>query len=245
MASDDFRVRVTCEDAEGLLENLHLSATSAEELADELKGQRLAVTRDDDTVFVYTDTRAQAEAVLPFVEGHGDVVIEHWLADEERWDDEPTHPSSDEDLIERGYAPWEVHVECESVDAARELEAQLEERGILGDPQLQVRDRRHRDPRGGRRARRAVPRRGGARRRARVGGRTAEPVRPDFRRPRRQRHSDLDRFPSGATPCHHPPAIVVGKSARICDRTVTTKRGHRTAQIPVCCGCGAARLTQR
>ena len=72
MASDDFRVRVTCEDAEGLLENLHLSATSAEELADELKGQRLAVTRDDDTVFVYTDTRAQAEAVLPFVEGHGD-----------------------------------------------------------------------------------------------------------------------------------------------------------------------------
>ena len=129
MASDDFRVRVTCEDAEGLLENLHLSATSAEELADELKGQRLAVTRDDDTVFVYTDTRAQAEAVLPFVEGQGDVVIEHWLADEERWDDEPTHPSSDEDLIERGYAPWEVHVECESVEAARVLEAQLEEEG--------------------------------------------------------------------------------------------------------------------
>ena len=129
MADDDFRVRVACEDAQGLLENLHLSSTPAEELADELKGRRLAVTQDDDTVFVYTATRAQAEAVLPYVEGHGEAVIEHWLADEERWDDEPTHPSSDEDLIERGYAPWEVRVECDSVDAARKLEAQLESEG--------------------------------------------------------------------------------------------------------------------
>lgn len=129
MAADDYRVRITCEDAEGLLENLHLSSSSAEELADELKGRRLAVTRDDDTVFVYTGTRAQAEAVLPFVEGHGDVVIEHWLADEERWDDEPTHPSAEEDLIGRGYAPWEVRVECESVDAARKLETELEGEG--------------------------------------------------------------------------------------------------------------------
>ncbi len=129
MAADDFRVRITCEDAEGLLENLHLASTDAEELADALKGRRLAVTRDDDTVFVYTETRAQAEAVVPFVEGHGEFVIEHWLADEERWDDEPTHPSSDEDLIERGYAPWEVHVECESVDAARALEKELEAEG--------------------------------------------------------------------------------------------------------------------
>lgn len=129
MAADDYRVRITCEDAQGLLENLHLSSSAAEELAGELKGRRLAVTRDDDTVFVYAETRAQAEAVLPFVEGHGEVVIEHWLADEERWDDEPSHPSTDEDLIERGYAPWEVRVECESVDAARELEAQLEGEG--------------------------------------------------------------------------------------------------------------------
>jgi len=130
MASDDYRVRITCDDAEGLLENLHMSSTPAEELADELKGRRLAVTRDDDTVFVYTETRAQAEAVLPYVEGHGEVVVEHWLADEERWDDEPTHPSAEEDLIARGYAPWEVHVECESTDAAKELQAQLEAEGF-------------------------------------------------------------------------------------------------------------------
>ena len=129
MASDDYRVRITCEDAEGLLQHMHMAHTQAEELADELKGRRLAVTRDDDTVFVYTETHAQAEAVLPYVEGHGEVVIEHWLADEERWDDEPAHPSAEEDLIARGYAPWEVRVECESVDAARALEAELEGEG--------------------------------------------------------------------------------------------------------------------
>ena len=40
-------------------------------------------------------------------------------------------------------------------------------------------------------------------------------------RARRQRHPHLNPTGSGAAPCHHPLAIVVGKTARACDKSVT------------------------
>ena len=55
--------------------------------------------------------------------------IEHWLADEERWDDEPPSESWEQEELDRGYAPWEVRAECASQDEASSLGGQLEQEG--------------------------------------------------------------------------------------------------------------------
>ena len=73
MARDDWRLRIELNpgDAHGLLARLHLVDTDAGELASELRNQRLAVTHDEDTVFVYADSLAQL--------GHAVTVIDHEL----------------------------------------------------------------------------------------------------------------------------------------------------------------------
>src|SRR5215471_15354142 len=138
MADDDWRIRVELEPerARGFLDRLGLDLSSrARELAEELKEDRLAVSRDDDTIFVYTSSRAQAETARRVVEAElkeADITprlvrIEHWLQDEDRWDDEPESESWEEDAVARGYAPWEVRVSCASHDEARELADRLEQ----------------------------------------------------------------------------------------------------------------------
>ena len=57
------------------------------------------------------------------------VITERWLHEEERWDDEEPSLDTDEDLLTRGYAPWEVRVDCGSLRRARELADQLEHEG--------------------------------------------------------------------------------------------------------------------
>jgi hypothetical protein len=56
-------------------------------------------------------------------------VTEHWLHDEDRWDDELPQPDIEEDLLRRGYAPWEVRVEAKSLDEARRLADELRAEG--------------------------------------------------------------------------------------------------------------------
>jgi len=56
-------------------------------------------------------------------------VTERWLDDEERWDDEPEQPDAEEELLERGYAPWEVRVEARSLGEAHDLAEQLRAEG--------------------------------------------------------------------------------------------------------------------
>jgi hypothetical protein len=140
MAHDDWRVRVELPDEEGargLLERLGFARSDADELAKELRAQRLAVSQDDDTVFVYAASGIQAEKASRIVEHElaaeritpSRFVIERWLRDEERWDDEPDQPDIEEDLLERGYAPWEVRVECESLREAHDLAEQLRREG--------------------------------------------------------------------------------------------------------------------
>ena len=140
MAPDDWRIRIELPDEEGatgLLDRLGLTHTDAEELADELREQRLAVSRDGDTVFVYAATGMQAEGASRVVEQElrdagltpARFVTERWLRDEERWDDEPDMPDAEEDLLQRGYAPWEVRVECESLGQAHDLAEQLRAEG--------------------------------------------------------------------------------------------------------------------
>ena len=57
------------------------------------------------------------------------LVTEHWLDDEERWDDEAPQPDTEEEMLARGYAPWEVRVECESLAEANDLADRLRAEG--------------------------------------------------------------------------------------------------------------------
>ena len=140
MANDDWRIRIEIEDehAPGLFERLGFALSDeASELAQELAKRRLAVSYDDDDVFVYASSRAEAEHARAVIQaelrdlGIAAVTgpVEHWLEDEERWDDEPPDETWEEDELERGYAPWEVRVSCTSHRAARELADQLEQEG--------------------------------------------------------------------------------------------------------------------
>jgi hypothetical protein len=139
MARDDFRIRVELpeeEHATGLLSRLGLGSR-AHELAEELEGRKLAVSQDGSELFVYASTAAEAERVRAIVEAEVAEEglqarigpVEHWLHDEERWDDEPPEPSPEEELLEEGIAPWEVRVECGSLREAEELATQLEAEG--------------------------------------------------------------------------------------------------------------------
>jgi hypothetical protein len=141
MAQDDWRVRVELEEerhATDFLARLGLDLGSeARELAKELEDHRLAVSNDHDSVFVYAATRDAARKAKAIVETElkelglhaEEMQIEHWLHDEDRWDDEPPGPDIEEALLEEGYAPWEVRIECDSVDEARELADRLEKEG--------------------------------------------------------------------------------------------------------------------
>jgi len=141
MANDDWRIRIDVEEEEhatGLLDRLRGDLDEeARELANELESRRLVVSRDGATVFVYAGTRAEAESAHAVVEAqlraHGIEArtsqVEHWLDEEDRWDDEPPGETWEEEELERGYAPWEVRVECASREEANELSGRLESEG--------------------------------------------------------------------------------------------------------------------
>ena len=138
---DDWRIRIELEEeghATALLARLGLDLNSeARELARALEGHRLAVSHDGNEVFVYAPSRLQADQALRVIESvlaEGDVEartsrIERWLHDEERWSGEPPQKTWEEEEVERGYAPWEVRIECESHQAAQELADRLEAEG--------------------------------------------------------------------------------------------------------------------
>ena len=139
MARDDYRIRVELpeeENASGLLSRLGLGSW-ADELAQELEGRRLVVSQDEGELFVYAASAAEAAQARAIVEsevaeeGVEATVgpVEHWLHDEERWDDEPREPSAEEELLEEGVAPWEVRVELDSHHDAAALADRLETEG--------------------------------------------------------------------------------------------------------------------
>ena len=107
------------------------------DLAQALEGGHLSISGDDENLFVYTDTAAQAEnahAVILSELDHHEITattsgVEHWLADEERWDNEPADEDWEEEVERKGYAPWEVRVTCRSRHEATKLEQQLEDEG--------------------------------------------------------------------------------------------------------------------
>jgi hypothetical protein len=139
--SDDWRIRVELGEsahAENLLGRLGLGLGSdeAKRLAEELEGRRLAVSNDEDTVFVYVDSPAEAQRAQGIVEAElqdvgiqGEVITEHWLPDEERWSGEAPGETWEQEELERGFAPWEVRVELPSHREADELADRLESEG--------------------------------------------------------------------------------------------------------------------
>src|SRR5262249_6527422 len=137
--SDDWRIHLTISDGdEGFLDRLGFElGVEARELARELEERRLAVSRDGDEIFVYADTQASAAKAHDVIEAvlreegieATTSTIEHWLEDEERWDDEPADESWEADDLDRGYAPWEVRVTLPSHSEARRLADQLEQEG--------------------------------------------------------------------------------------------------------------------
>ena len=140
MAHDDWRIRIELPDeadAQDLLGRLGLRQSGAEELADDLREHRLAVSQDGDTVFVYAASGMQAEQATRIIESELDdqgltpsrFVTERWLQDEERWNDDPEQPDIEEELLQRGYAPWEVRVEADSLREAHDLAEQLRSEG--------------------------------------------------------------------------------------------------------------------
>jgi hypothetical protein len=138
---DDFRIRVELEGAEhahGLLERLGRGPRSEiDELVRELREDRLVVSRDEHVVYVYADAAAQAERARQLVEAElaehrlaaSVGPVERWLDDEDRWDTEPVGPDVEEELTDRGMAPWEVRVECDSHRDAEQLADRLEAEG--------------------------------------------------------------------------------------------------------------------
>ena len=139
--SDDWRIRVElpqASHAETLLGRLGLDLGSdeAKRLAKELEGHRLAVSNDEDTVFIYAESQAQTETARAIVEAElaeeeivGELHVERWLPEQERWSDEPPQETWEREELDRGFAPWEVRVERDSHEEAEELADSLERDG--------------------------------------------------------------------------------------------------------------------
>jgi hypothetical protein len=139
---DDWRIRIELPEesqAESLLGRLglDLGTDDAKRLAEELEGRRLAVSRDDNELFVYASSPAEAERARGIVEAEladegieaRTSAVERWLHEEERWTGEPPQETWEEEELERGYAPWEVRVERDTHAEARQLADQLEQDG--------------------------------------------------------------------------------------------------------------------
>jgi hypothetical protein len=138
MANDDWRITVEVEGAKDVAQRLSGDLSDeARELADDLKARRLSVSVDDETLFIYAGSQADAEKAHAIVESELGAngleattsKVEHWLDAEERWDDEPPGETWEEEELAEGFAPWEVRVECASREEAVDLAARLETEG--------------------------------------------------------------------------------------------------------------------
>ncbi len=135
--ADDWRITIEVEGAEGVVDRLADLGDEARELAADLKQRRLSVSRDEETIFIYANTPADAEKARAIVESelreNGVEArmskAEHWLEAEERWDDEPPTETWEQEELDEGFAPWEVRVQCGSRQEARDLAARLETEG--------------------------------------------------------------------------------------------------------------------
>jgi hypothetical protein len=150
--ADDWRltVRVSDEDAAAdLVRRLH--DLRLDEADQSLAGGRIAVSRDDDTVFLYADSGDVLRAAAPIVQrelgdGSGGLDLTRWHPIEQEWEAaEVPLPDTDAEreveydrLQQReeaeaqatGFADWEVRIELPGHDETVELADRLESQGI-------------------------------------------------------------------------------------------------------------------
>jgi hypothetical protein len=140
--SDDFRIRIELPEqhhAESLAGRLGLDLGSdeAKRLAKELEGRRLVVSQDDNEIFVYASTAAEADQARRIAEaevaeeGVEATIsqVERWLDEQDRWTGEAPGETWEQEELDRGYAPWEVRVEYRSHAEARDQADALEKEG--------------------------------------------------------------------------------------------------------------------
>jgi hypothetical protein len=132
--AEDWRITIEVDGAKEITGRLGDLGEEAARLAEDLKGRKLSVSCDDETVFVYANSQKDAETARVIVEaeltangiGAKTSKVEHWLDAEERWDDEPPAETWEQEELDEGFAPWEVRVACASREQAEDLAAQLE-----------------------------------------------------------------------------------------------------------------------
>jgi hypothetical protein len=137
--TDDWRIRIELPEeqhAESFLGRLGLDLGSdeAKRLAQELKGRRLAVSQDENELFVYASSPDEAEQARQIVEAElaeegleaKVSAVERWIDEEDRWTGDPPQQTWEQEELERGYAPWEVRVEYPSHAEARRAADELE-----------------------------------------------------------------------------------------------------------------------
>jgi hypothetical protein len=152
--ADDWRLRVTLAGGSGGLGGMG-TRLKARDLARELTrqlGERIAVSRDGDELFLYAGTedaaRAAEDAVRGDMDQHdvsGEIELSRWHEEAEDWQPaEAALPATEEqraaerarriaredDRAAAGEVGWEVRVALPSRHAARELADRLEREGV-------------------------------------------------------------------------------------------------------------------
>ncbi len=139
--ADDWRVRIEFESESSRRDFADLLASGLSpqgaDTAQALQGGHVSISGDEESLFVYADSPVRAEraheVILAELAHHAISAttsgVEQWLADEERWDNEPAGDTWEEEVTEKGYAPWEVRVACRSRHEAVALESTLEGEG--------------------------------------------------------------------------------------------------------------------
>jgi hypothetical protein len=152
--SDDWRLRIhLAEHGQGRLLAENLAAAELEHELQESLADRLAVSHDEDDVFVYAATRQDAEQAAVLTRSvtsqkgwDVDTELARWHPDAEEWEapDEPLPSTSDElaaehakrieheraESREQGYPGFEVRVQCQSRAQAIDLQERLRAQGI-------------------------------------------------------------------------------------------------------------------
>jgi hypothetical protein len=152
--AEDWRVKVVFDEDEhrhrlsGFLRDYELE----DDLAERLRG-RVVVSQDGAVLFLYANTRDQAEAAIEvvrtFASEYGtevDIELTRWHEIEERWEDPsvplPDGPAAEEaerarlaetereESAEDGWNEWEVQVELPDHRATKEMADRLESEGL-------------------------------------------------------------------------------------------------------------------
>lgn len=155
--AEDWRVTIAMDPGDEGLVSRALEAVREHDVEHEARkrlGGRVAVSREDDRIFLYADTEAAAREAAGLVSTllaeHGlaledAIAVAHWHPIEERWEDpgvalpstdaerlaEHERLEADEDAEARasGEAPWEVRIEFVEHDDATAFADRLEQEG--------------------------------------------------------------------------------------------------------------------